>query len=591
MKKDEQKTGLWAILKPVQSYINRGLIFAGVGAVFLILSLTLLSFVLAALVDKKPVVLMGFEMDLMSTIVVIGILSLCASLSRLYGFKASHLGAFKLEVILRDKMSEHLARLPLGFIITNGSGALKKVFLDDVKGLHAFVADSTPMVAKSAVGSALSMGILLFIDYRFALVSLGVLLFGGILMSIAMRDSVELRKKYEQGQTDINKAIVEFVQAMPVVRTFDDGATSFKRYHDALVSFRKNLIAWIKKTGVSARFSLITLSPLPTLLAILCAGVCFLHNGTLELSSFIAALFLSTGMADGVMPLMFLFNHIKKSQASAKRIQEIFAQEELPLTNNPQIPKDPSIVFENVSFAYNEKEVLTSLSFTTPPKSITALVGTSGAGKSTVAKLIPRFWDIKSGSIKIGGVDIRQMSYEVLMQNISFVFQDTFLFSDTILNNIRMANPQKCLDDVKAAAKAAQIDDFIENLEKGYETKVSDRGVSLSGGQRQRITIARAILRDTPIIILDEATAFADPENEEEIVKAMSYLIKNKTVIIIAHRLSTIKDSDQIVVLDDGKVSEMGVHEQLVKNRGVYAKLWEKYEIAQNWEAGVENAS
>ena len=226
---------------------------------------------------------------------------------------------------------------------------------------------------------------------------------------------------------------------------------------------------------------------------------------------------------------------------------------------------------------------LQNISFKVKEKSVTALVGHSGAGKSTIAKLIPRFWDITSGSIKIGEVDIKDIDATTLMDTISFVFQDTFLFNDTLENNIKIANSNATTEDMIEACKAAQNHDIILTLPKGYETLAGDRGTNLSGGQKQRITIARAILRNAPIVVLDEATAFADPENEEEIIKALANLMKNKTVIVIAHRLSTIKDVDQIVVFDDGKISETGKHNELLDKQGIYAKLWSDYEKSQNW--------
>ncbi|MCT7618412.1 ATP-binding cassette domain-containing protein, partial [Aliarcobacter butzleri] len=244
--------------------------------------------------------------------------------------------------------------------------------------------------------------------------------------------------------------------------------------------------------------------------------------------------------------------------------------------------KTYDIEFENVSFKYDsvEKYALKNISFKVKEGSVTALVGPSGAGKSTVAKLIPRFWDVTSGEIKIGDVNIKELSSKTLMNRVSFVFQDTFLFQDTIYNNIKMANEKATKEDIVNACKAAQIHDFIESLPDGYETLAGDRGTNLSGGQKQRITIARAILRNTPIIVLDEATAFADPENEEEIVKALANLTINKTVIMIAHRLSTIKDSDQIIVFDEGKISEIGKHDELLEKQGIYSKLWSNYEKA-----------
>lgn len=589
MKNHAKKQGLWAILRPVSRWINLGYFLGGLSSVFFILNLYLLSFLLGALVDEREILFFGIELSLAQSIVFVAVFGISSAILTFGAFGASHLGAFRLEEILRYKLSHHLASLPLGFIITNGAGTLKKVFLDDVRALHAFVADSTPLIAKSLTSATLSVVALFIIDYKMALISLGVLSFGAISIKLAFRNSEFYTKKYQIAGANINKAIIEFVQAMSVVRTFDDGTTSFKRYFNALNEYRDILFLWLKKASLSARISMIILSPLPTLVAILFFSIYFMQNPSFQSSSLIAALFLSTGVVDGFFPIMLLTNHIKKSNASAKKIQDILAQEPLFTCKNPKIPKNSSVAFENVSFAYDEKEVLKNISFHALPNTTTAIVGASGAGKSTIAKLVLRFWDVKSGSIKVGGVDIKDMRYEDLARHVSFVFQDTFLFNDTILNNIRLADENASEEDVKKAASLAQIDEFIEGLENGYHTAVSDRGTSLSGGQRQRITIARAILRDAPIIILDEATAFTDPENEEKIVKALSNLIKNKTLIVIAHKLGAIKNSSQIVVLEDGKIAEIGTHETLLKNENIYASLWKKYLLAGDWEVGVKN--
>ena len=590
--KNKQKTGLWAILAPVNFEMYTAIFLSAISVISLIASLTLLSFTLSNILLRTPLKIFDIEFDLFNTIIALSIITAISFLSRFSAFYVSHLGAFRLEQILRTNMSLHLSKVPLGYIISTGSGALKKVMQDDVSALHTFVADSTPMIAKSIVAPILTLIILFIVDYRLALASVFVLVVGAIVMSFAMKDSVEFRKKYEQSQTDINKAVVEFAQAMPVVRTFDDGSESFKKYNDSLFSYRKNLNSWMEKTNTSGKLGTLILSPLPTLLAILLTGIYLLNDGSLELSSLILALFLSTGMADALMPVMWLSNFIKKSQAAALRIQEIMDIEDLPQTKNSKIPNDISISFENVSFSYDktDKKALDDISFKVAAKSTTALVGSSGAGKSTVAKLIPRFWDVTDGNIKIGDTDIRDISNEKLMDIVSFVFQDTFLFADTIFNNIKMANPNAKDEDVINAARAAQIHDFIESLPNGYNTKAGERGANLSGGQKQRITIARTILRDNPIIVLDEATAFADPENEEEIIKALANLMKDKTVIVIAHRLSTIKDVDQIIVVDEGKIKERGKHQELLDNKQVYFDLWSNYEKAQEWNLETKEA-
>ncbi len=582
----KNKSGLWAIIKPIMFEIRISMFLSAVGALGLIASLVILSLTLSNIIEGTPLKLLGQELNLFNTILLLAIITIIAFLSKFYSFVLSHLGAFKLEEILRTNIAQHLAKIPLGYIISSGSGDLKKTMQEDVRALHAFTADSIPMIVKSITAPIASLIILLIIDYRFALASIGVLILGWIAMLFAMKDYKELKDRYVRSQSDINKAVIEFVQAMPVVRIFDDGTSSFKRYNNSLHTFKKNLNEWIELSATAEKLGIIILSPLPTLLAVLITGIIFLNNGSANLFAFILALFLSTGMADSMLPIMWLLNFLKKSQASALRIQEVLNIEALPLPKEPKTPHTFDIEFKNVFFKYETSEnyTLKNVSFKVFANSVTALVGPSGAGKSTIAKLIPRFWDVNSGEITIGKVNIKDISTEVLMNTVSFVFQDTFLFQDTIYNNIKIANQNATKTDIINAARAAQIHDFIETLPNGYETMAGDRGANFSGGQKQRITIARAILRDSPIIILDEATAFADPENEEELVKALANLTSNKTVIMIAHRLSTIKEVDQIIVFDKGKISEVGKHNELLEKKGIYKKLWENYEKASNWD-------
>lgn len=585
MKEKQAKRGLWAIMDPVMPRIYLAIATAAFGAACAIVSIYFMAGALSVIISGENAKIFGLSLGLNSLLPLTILLVILSFVCRTGSFIISHLGGFHLEQILRTDLSAHLARIPLGFITNTGSGALKKVVVEDVNMLHAFVADSTPFIGKSVAGPIVSLIMMFVIDWRLALVSIGVLLFGGIFMRLAMRDSEELRRKYDESQEMINSAVIEFVQAMPVVRTFDVGTSSFKRYTRALDEFRVAIKSWYAFSGNASRIGLLVLSPLPTLLAVSAAGICFVSAGSLSFPSFIALLMISTGMADALMPLMWLNNFIKKSEAGAFRIQDIMALKPMPIAENSLQPKDASVVFDGVCFKYENREnyALEDVSFTVPEGTVTALVGPSGAGKSTVAKLIPRFWDIEKGSIKVGGVDVRDLHPETLMQHVSFVFQDTFLFNDTIEGNIRLAKPDATDEEVYEAAKASQIHDFIVSLPDGYKTAAGDRGVRLSGGQKQRITIARAILRNTPIVVLDEATAFADPENEEEIIKAVSSLMKGKTVIVIAHRLSTVRNVNQIVVFDQGKIAEAGRHEELLDNNGIYAKLWNNYQEAMSW--------
>ena len=585
MTKKNGKKGLWTIMAPVNRYIKAAIGLSAIGGISALLGYVLLAYVLS-IATGGSITLFGITLRFNQAFLTLALLVILSFVIKYYATIISHLGAFKLEEILRTQITAHLAKVPLGYVISTGTGAFKKVLLDDVKNLHAFVADSTPMIGRSIATPIASLTALFIIDHRLALIALSVLILGAVFMFFVMRDEAGRRVKYEQSQSDINKAVIEFVQAMPVVRTFDDGTTSFMRYNEALQRYRIHLKAWIAVTSTPARISMIILSPLPTLIAVTIAGILFVSGGSLAFVAFLAVLIVSTGMADALMPLMWASEFIKKSQAAAIRIQEIMDLPELKNTSAFQKPAKFDVVFDNVSFRYHENDhyALNNISFRVVQNTTTALVGPSGAGKSTVAKLIPRFWDVTKGSIKIGNIDIRDMDTAALMDTVSFVFQDTFLFNDTLANNIKIANDNATDEDMIEAAKAAQIHDFIMTLPGGYETLAGDRGTSLSGGQKQRITIARAILRNTPIVVLDEATAFADPENEEEIIKALSNLMKNKTIIVIAHRLSTIKDVEQIVVFDQGEISEIGMHDGLLKEQGVYANLWRNFEKAQNWD-------
>ena len=503
---------------------------------------------------------------------------------RLSGFKQSHYAAFRLETRLRTQLAKHLARVPLGYLHQTGSGALNKVMMDDVKALHVFVADSMPLYARAYVAPVLTFALMWLLDWRLALAVALVLAVGLSVVSLAMRVNAEMTQRYHLAGENVSKAVVEYVQAMPVVRSFDTGASTFQRYQDALDAFLDVTLGWYRAAGFSSRLGQIIVSPLPVLVWL---GAWLVSRDSLAASTWLATLLVGTGLAESLLPLMSLKHLVAKTQMSIQRIHEVLAEPVPPLPNAARAdrPKDASVQFENVDFRYGADGplVLRDVSFTAPQGRVTALVGPSGAGKTTVARLIPRFWDVSAGSVQVGGVDVREIPADLLMQQVAFVFQDTFLFADTIANNIRLGLPDATMGDIVAAATAAQAHDFILALPQGYDTPAGERGVFLSGGQRQRITIARAILQNRPILVLDEATAFADPENEASLVAALSHLMRGKTVLMIAHRLSTICDADQILVFDQGRLAESGRHDALVDKQGIYSRLWRNYQQAQNW--------
>lgn len=518
------------------------------------------------------------------------LLCLCASyLLRLLAFNQSHYAAFRLENQIRSALAEQLARIPLGEVQRLGTGSLAKIVQDDVKALHLFVADSTPLYARAFVAPLCTGALLFWLDWRLALAALLVLAIGAVVLSLARRNAGEMNQRYNHAREAVSTAVIEFVQAMPVVRTFDTGASTFGRYQQALENYLDVLTRWYQQAGFSARFSFAVLNPLPTLLALCWVAYGFYYAGELDFSLWVAVLLLGNGMAEAVMPMMSLNHMVAKTRLSISRIQDVLALSPLPEAESDALPADASVSFEQVSFRYDQHAsdwVLEDVSFQVPVGSVTALVGASGAGKTTVARLIPRFWDVTVGRILIGGVDIRQMKTATLMQQVSFVFQESFLFADTIANNIRLGLPEKSMEEVIAAATAAQAHDFIMALPQGYDTLAGERGQFLSGGQRQRIAIARALLHNRPILVLDEPTAFADPENEAALLAALGVLMRGKTVIMVAHRLSTIRDADQIVVFDRGRLSESGRHDVLLAAQGRYSELWRHYEQAQNWALG-----
>lgn len=572
--------GGWAIMRPVQGPIRFAMILAGLSSVCTLGVLALLAWSVAALLtepDRWPWLPFG----LAATLTVL------AFVLRLSAFNKSHYAAFSLENRLRTDLARHLARVPLGYVQQTGSGALAKVMMDDVKALHVFVADSTPLYARAYVSPVFTFILLWWLDWRLALAATAVLAIGMAAVSLAMRGSGEMMQRYHVAGENVSKAIVEYVQAMPVVRTFDTGATTFQRYQRALDAFMSVVLAWYRMAGFPSRLSVAILNPMPTLVVLAWLGGWLISRDAMDAVTWLAVLLVGTGMAESLLPLMSLRHLVARTQMSIHRIQEVMAEPELSLLQAQQSrePMDGAVCFDQVDFRYASDGplVLRGVSFEVPQGTVTALVGPSGAGKTTVAKLIPRFWDVSAGCIKVGGVGVREMQPDVLMQHVAFVFQESFLFADTIANNIRLGLESATMEDVKAAARAAQAHEFIERLPKGYNTPVGERGVFLSGGQCQRISIARAILQNRPILVLDEVTAFADPENEAALVAALSNLMRGKTVLMVAHRLSTIRNVDQILVFDQGRLVEQGRHDALVAQGGVYARMWSNYEKAQGW--------
>ncbi|MFD3702124.1 ABC transporter ATP-binding protein [Nocardia sp. NPDC058658] len=505
----------------------------------------------------------------------------------------AHEASFALEVTLRRALAQALADMPLGAVQRLGAGRIKKVVHDDVKSLHNVVADGVPFIGSTVAQPIAALIVLGIVEWKLLVAVLLIVPIAMLCMSLMTRDYAEQRSRYNRANEEVNGAVVEFVQGMPVVRTFDDGGTSFRRFAVAVRGFTVAVGDWIAISRSSGVLTQLFIVPLPTLLLVAVTAVPMLAAGWISVPALVVALLIGAMPIEAVGPLMHLTNYLNDSKAGAARILDILAIAPLREPTHPRTPQSSSIALRSVGFDYGEdrgKPALAEVDIDIPAGTVCALVGPSGSGKSTVARLIPRFYDVTSGSVTIGGVDVRDIAGQVLLSQVALVFQEPFLIDATIADNIRLARPDATDEEVESAARAAAAHDFIvDDIPGGYAAHVGERGGSLSGGQRQRLTIARAILADAPIVILDEATAFADPENEAIIQEAIGRMMRGRTVLIIAHRLSTIVDVDQIVVLDEGRVVERGRHAQLVAAGGTYARLWSRHEQAARWGLGTDS--
>ena len=493
---------------------------------------------------------------------------------------------------IRMQLVQKMVRLPLGFFSRRASGELKKIMSDDVERIELFIAHHIPDIVTALLFPLILVSYMFAVDWRLAIVVLAVLAMAFYVMGrmYTGKKIREVSKRYVETLGRMNASIVEYIRGIQVVKTFTESTNAYRKLNDDIKEYRK----FANEVNVQYQPTYVGfLTILSSALLFIIPVAVWLLVGSASYATFVPVLlmFLFFGVAVffPVLKLLWIGSFLNQNNMGVQKIDDILYMDEIEEPDIPRHPKDASVEFRNVSFAYDTTPILKAISFISHPGTITALVGPSGAGKSTVAMLAARFWDVQSGEILIGGVPVKEIPTSVLMDNVAFVFQDNMLFFDTIEENIRMGNKTATFEEVARAACAAQCHEFIESLPNGYQTLVGEGGIYLSGGEAQRIALARAILKDSPIILLDEATAFADPENEGKILAAFSHLIKGKTVLVIAHRLSTITNADRILYVDKGVIAEQGTHEQLLALKGEYARMWETYNRAKRWTIGGKN--
>jgi len=509
----------------------------------------------------------------------------------------THLAAFRTASNIRKKGMEHLMKAPLGFFDSNASGLLRNR-LDGAAGeTETLLAHNLADIVGS-IAMLLATIVLMFVfDWRMgAACLLSAVVSAGAMISMMGGKNAKLMAEYQAAQDVMSKAGTEYVRGIPVVKVFQQTVYSFRAFKQAIEDYSAKAEHYqadvcqvpqaLNLTATEGAF--VFLVPVALLIApaALKAG-----NFAVFLTDFVFYAVFSAVISTALARIMFAASGMMMASTALGRINQVMSAPTMEISDNPQTPKDNSVTFKDVSFTYDGSDLpaLDHVSFRVEPGQTVALVGPSGGGKTTAASLIPRFWDVSSGAVEVGGVDVRQTDPHVLMDQVAFVFQNTHLFKASILENVLASRPDASREEVLEALSAAQCDDIIEKLPNGIDTIIGTEGTYLSGGEQQRVALARAILKDAPIVVLDEATAFADPENEALIQKAFVKLTEGRTVIMIAHRLSTVVGADRIIVLDSGHVEEQGTHAELIAADGLYARMWTDYRKAVNWKISSES--
>ena len=496
----------------------------------------------------------------------------------------AHISAYTILEGIRLKIADRLMKAPLGEVMGRRIGYLKNIIMDKVEDLEPPLAHMIPELTSNLLLPVAIFIWMLIIDWRMGLAVLISPVLAMIPMFFLMRNYNSQYAAYMEANNHVNSIIIEYVEGIEVVKAFNQSTSSYEKFVNAVQSFKEFTLAWFKSTWKSMNLMMAIMPT--TLLGVLPVGLLLVQNGSISPAELAMGIILSLSIVGPLMKATTFINEAKSMEYAVEAANELLNLPVLPDSGKiVSIPRN-DIVLEHVAFSYDgseQNEVLHDVNLELPEGSFTALVGPSGGGKSTIARLIARFWDVTGGNITIGGKNIKELSIRQLSELVSFVTQDNFLFNCSLKENIRLGNPNATDEEVYAAAKAACCDEFIVRLDKGYDTPAGDAGKRLSGGEKQRIAIARAILKNAPIVILDEATAFTDPQNEDKIQKSIMALSKGKTLLVIAHRLSTIQNADQIVVLKKGRIVDCGKQEELLKRCPLYADMWKAHIGAKNW--------
>ena len=502
----------------------------------------------------------------------------------------SHLSAFRVATNLRLEVSEHLATLPLGFTETFGSGKLRKIIHESTGAAETFLAHQLPDKYNAMATPIGLLVLLLVFDWRLGLLSLVPVALGFVIMSaMTGRRMADKMRQYGNALESMSNEAVEYVRGIPVVKTFGQSVFSFKKFKATIDEYEKWVIAYTKELRMPMMLYTAAINGVFAFLIV--GGLLFTRNGVTSefLLNLLFYIIITPVISLTLTRIMYMSENELVVADALARVDSVLDAEPVPENDHPRHPKDASVSLKDVHFSYDGKtDVIKGVSLKIQPGQMVAFVGPSGGGKSTLANLICRFFDVQSGSVRVGGADVRDIPKEELMDTISFVFQNSRLLKGSILDNVRLGRAQATEAEVLAALKAAQCMDIVEKFPAGIHTVIGTKGVYLSGGEQQRIAIARAMLKNAPILILDEATAFADPDNEAKVQAAFAQLAKGKTVLMIAHRLSTVANADCIYVVQDGQIVESGTKDELCAQIGLFARMWQDYQASVQWKVAKE---